>query len=74
VISTGLSPNSANPDSNVGSIVKLIVQRLSDARHPIIIMDACGGRFGVKFVVREIVEKHQIPCFATPSKLNIALL
>lgn len=45
------------------SVVEEITERFAKAKKPIIIVDACAGRFGMAGEVRKLVEKCQIRFF-----------
>jgi pyruvate decarboxylase len=44
-------------------VVEEITERFAKAKKPIIIVDACAGRFGMAGEVRKLVEKCQIRFF-----------
>ena len=73
VISTPIkSTGPAAPPSDKATehIVEEITTRFVKAQRPVIIVDACCGRFGMAGEVRKLVETCGIRFFDTPSKLT----
>jgi pyruvate decarboxylase len=55
-----------NDEETEGDVLTTILDLLYNAKHPIILADACSIRHRVTNEVHELLEKLQIPGFVTP--------
>jgi pyruvate decarboxylase len=56
-------PIPAPSDDVAKHVVAEITERFAVAKKPIVIVDACAGRFGMASVVRELVEGSKVRYF-----------
>ncbi|WWC67969.1 uncharacterized protein I206_101888 [Kwoniella pini CBS 10737] len=63
---TTVAPTRAPSDEVTAYVVEEIAQRFKKAKKPVILVDACAGRFGMAGEVRNLVEGCGIRFFETP--------
>lgn len=62
----GATPSAAPSDEVTEHVVAEITKRFAEASRPIVLVDACAGRFGMAKTVRKLVEGANVRFFETP--------